>query len=97
MPALEPNLARALERNNSLLYLLMRKTVVKSLTTAALANGEVSVLRQVLKHAKLLHRFEGYDPLVNDKEPVGRALTIEEQQRLFETGRFGSRTLRSLE
>jgi hypothetical protein len=58
MPALEPNLARALERNNSLLYLLMRKTVVKSLTTAALANGEVSVLRQVLKHAKLWHRFE---------------------------------------
>ena len=93
MPALEPNLARAY----SLLYLLMRKSRVKSLMTAALANGEVSVLRQVLKHAKLLHRFEGYDPLVNDKEPVGRALTIEEQQRLFETGRFGSRTLRSLE
>lgn len=48
-------------------------------------NGEVSVLRQVLKHAKLWHRFEDYKSLVNNKEPVGRALSIEEQQRLFET------------
>jgi len=39
MPALEPNLARALERCYSLLYLLMRKSRVKSLMTAALANG----------------------------------------------------------
>jgi len=84
MPALEPNLARALERCYSLLYLLMRKSRMKSLTTATLSNGEVSVLRQVLKHAKLWHRFEEYDPLVNDTEPVGCALTIE-QQRLFET------------
>jgi integrase len=48
-------------------------------------NGEISVLRQVLKHAKLWHRFEEYQPLTNDKEPVGRALTVDEQQRLFET------------
>jgi len=47
-------------------------------------NGEVSVLRQVLKHAKLWHRFEDYKSLINDKEPVGRALSVEEQQRLFE-------------
>jgi hypothetical protein len=47
-------------------------------------NGEVSVLRQVLKHAKLWHRFEEYKSLINDKEPVGRALSIEEQKRLFE-------------
>jgi integrase len=48
-------------------------------------NGEVSVLRQVLKHAKLWHRFEEYKSQINDKEPVGRALSIEEQQRLFDT------------
>jgi integrase len=48
-------------------------------------NGEVSVLRQVLKHAKLWHRFEDDQPVINNKEPVGRALTIEEQKRLFET------------
>ena len=47
-------------------------------------NGEVSVLRQVLKHAKLWHRFEDYKSLINDKEPVGRALSVEEQQRLLD-------------
>jgi integrase len=48
-------------------------------------NGEVSVLRQVLKHAKLWHRFEDYKAITNNKEPVGRALSVEELQRLFET------------
>lgn len=48
-------------------------------------NGEISVLRQILKHAKLWHRFEEYDPITNDKEPVGRALSQHELQRLFET------------
>lgn len=48
-------------------------------------NGEVSVLRQVLKHAKLWHRFEEYKPITNDKPPVGRALSLNELKRLFET------------
>jgi integrase len=48
-------------------------------------NGEVSVLRQLLKHARLWSRFrEDYKPIPNTKLPVGRALTEEEQQRLFE-------------
>ncbi|MBA3515411.1 MAG: tyrosine-type recombinase/integrase [Pyrinomonadaceae bacterium] len=47
-------------------------------------NGEVSVLRQLLKHAKLWYRFEDYKSIRNTKPPVGRALTAEEQQRLFE-------------
>ena len=47
-------------------------------------NGEVSVLRQLLKHARLWYRFEDYEPIPNHKPPVGRALTEEEQQRLFE-------------
>ena len=47
-------------------------------------NGEVSVLRQLLKHAKLWYRFDDYKAIRNHKPPVGRALTEEEQQRLFE-------------
>ncbi len=47
-------------------------------------NGEVSVLRQLLKHAKLWYRFDDYKTIRNHKPPVGRALTAEEQQRLFE-------------
>jgi len=48
-------------------------------------NGELSVLREVLKRAKLWHRFEDdYATLRNRKPPFGRALTPEEQQRLFE-------------
>ena len=48
-------------------------------------NGEVSVLRQLLKHARLWSRFrEDYKPIPNTKAPVGRALTEEEQQKLFE-------------
>lgn len=47
-------------------------------------NGEVSVLRQVLKHARLWHRFsDDYRPLRNYKPPVGQALTAEDQERLF--------------
>src|SRR3989442_15368576 len=47
-------------------------------------NGEVSVLRQVLKRAKLWYRFaDEYTALRNRKPPVGRALTAEEQQQLF--------------
>jgi integrase len=48
-------------------------------------NGEISVLRQILKHSKLWHRFEDYKPILNDKEPVGRALNVEELKRLFDT------------
>jgi len=47
-------------------------------------NGELSVLRQVLKRARLWHRFaEDYKPLKNRKPPVGQALTAEQQERLF--------------
>jgi integrase len=49
-------------------------------------NGELSVLRQLLKHAKYWYRFsEDYRPVRNNKRPVGRALSHEEQKRLFET------------
>jgi hypothetical protein len=51
-------------------------------------NGELSVLRQVLKRAKLWYRFDDkYSTLLNRKPPVGRALTPEDQQRLFEIAR----------
>ena len=47
-------------------------------------NGEVSVLRQLLKKARLWYRFkEDYKPLLNNKPPVGRAATEEELLRLF--------------
>lgn len=51
-------------------------------------NGEISVLRQLLKRARLWYRFqEEYKPIRNLKAPVGRALTAEEVERLFEAGR----------
>jgi integrase len=51
-------------------------------------NGELSVLRQVLRHARLWYRFdEDYQALRNTKAPVGQALTDEEQQRLVATAR----------
>ena len=47
-------------------------------------NGEVSVLRQVLKHAKLWNALaEDYRPLPNRKPPIGQALTEEQQEHLF--------------
>jgi integrase len=47
-------------------------------------NGELSVLCQILKHARLWYRFqEDYRPIRNDKPPAGRALTHEEQAVLF--------------
>jgi integrase len=47
-------------------------------------NGEVSVLRQVLRHAKLWYKVEDdYRTLRNTKPPVGQALTDEQQQALF--------------
>ena len=47
-------------------------------------NGELSVLRQILKRAKLWYRFsDEYTTLRNRKPPVGRALTADEQHRLF--------------
>ena len=49
-------------------------------------NGTISVLRQLLKHARLwLPIAEDYKTIRNNKPPVGRALSLEEQQRLFET------------
>jgi len=51
-------------------------------------NGELSVLRQVLRHARLWYRFvDDYRPLKNTKPPVGQALTEDEQRRLFEVAR----------
>ncbi len=51
-------------------------------------NGELSVLRQLLKHAKLWYRFaEEYHPLKNTKPPAGQALTDEAQAHLFATAR----------
>jgi hypothetical protein len=45
-------------------------------------------LRQVLKRARLWYRFEDeYTTLRNRKPPVGRALTVDEQQRLFAIAR----------
>ena len=53
-------------------------------------NGELSVLRQLLKCAKLWYRFEDYEPVANTKPPVGRALTESEQARLFEVAQSRS-------
>jgi integrase len=51
-------------------------------------NGELSVLRQVLKRARLWYRFaDDYVTLRNRKPPVGLALTADEQQRLFAMAR----------
>lgn len=50
--------------------------------------SELSVLRQLLKHAKLWYRFAGdYRALKNTKPPAGPALTDEEQERLFAVAR----------
>lgn len=48
-------------------------------------NNELSALRQLLRHAKLWYRFEDYKSLPNTRPPVGRALSHEEQAKLFET------------
>jgi hypothetical protein len=48
-------------------------------------NSELSVLRQVLKHAKLWYRFsDDYRALKNTKPPAGQALTDNDQAHLFE-------------
>jgi hypothetical protein len=48
-------------------------------------NSELSVLRQILKHAKLWYRFaDDYKPLKNTKPPAGQALTDQDQAHLFE-------------
>jgi len=49
-------------------------------------NGEVSVLRQLLKHARLWYRIEDdHKPIRNHKQPVGWALTDEELSVLLFT------------
>lgn len=51
-------------------------------------NGEISVLRQVLRHARLWYRLQDdYRALKNTKPPAGQALTDEQQQKLFEVAR----------
>ena len=53
---------------------------------AKTVNGELSVLRQVLKRAKLWYRLaDEYSTIRNRNAPVGRALTPEEQHHLFIT------------
>ena len=47
-------------------------------------NGELSVLRQLLKHAKLWYRFaDDYKPLKNTKPPAGQAIGDDAQAHLF--------------
>jgi len=54
-------------------------------------NGEISVLRQLLKHARLWYRLQDdYKPIPNTKPPAGRALTREETSRLFEIAKTRS-------
>ena len=53
-------------------------------------NGELSVLRQLLKHAKLWYRFEDYEPIANTKPHVGKALTEADQARLFDVAQSRS-------
>jgi site-specific recombinase XerD len=51
-------------------------------------NGELSVLRQVLRHARLWYRLQDdCRALKNTKPPAGQALTDEQQQKLFEIAR----------
>jgi integrase len=51
-------------------------------------NGEISVLRQVLRHARLWYRLQDdYRALKNTRPPAGQALTDEQQQKLFEVAR----------
>ena len=59
-------------------------------------NGEISVLRQMLKHAKLWHRFEDYRPVPNDKPPVGRALSLDELKDYLRRLPFGKQGRRWL-
>ena len=57
-------------------------------------NGELSVLRQILRHARLWYRFqEDYRTLKNTKPPAGQAITDEQQQQLFEVARSQPRWL----
>ena len=49
-------------------------------------NGELSVLRQVLRHARLWYCFkDDYKPLKNTRPPAGQALTDEQLKQLFTT------------
>lgn len=62
-----------------------RKTAGRSPKTI---NGELSVVRQLLKHARLWYRFQDdYKPLKRDKPSVGVAMTPDQCERLFEIAR----------
>jgi integrase len=51
-------------------------------------NSELSVLRQLLKHAKLWYRYsEDYKALKNTKPPAGQAIADQEQARLFDVAK----------
>ena len=96
-----PRMVAYWRENAKPLAAFLGKTKLRSLTPGHLAayqnaridagrapktvNGELSVLRQVLKHARLWYRFkDDYKPLKNTKPPVGQAFTDKQQQRLFE-------------
>jgi integrase len=96
-----PRMAAYWLENAKPLSAFFKDTKLRHITTAQLAayqnartdegrapktiNGELSVLRQVLKRAKLWYRFsDEYTTLRNRKPPVGRALTPDEQEQLFE-------------
>ena len=51
-------------------------------------NGELSVLRQVLRYARLWYRLQDdYRALKNTKPPAGQALTDDDQRQLFQMAR----------
>ena len=51
-------------------------------------NGEVSVLRQLLKHGRLWYKFQDdYRPIPNNKPSVGRAVTQDQIEKLFDIAR----------
>jgi hypothetical protein len=56
--------------------------------TPKTVNGKLSVLRQVLRHARLWNRFQkDYRGLRNTKPPIGQALTDDDQKKLFRAAR----------
>lgn len=76
---------RSLDLNDIHLYRKARLALGRAPKTI---NGEVSVLAQVLRHARLWYKFEeDYKVLPNTKPPVGQALSVEDQQKLYEVAK----------
>jgi len=63
---------------------MLETNAIEDMRSEEASGWSLSVLRQILKRAKLWYRFsDEYTTLRNRKPPVGRALTPEEQERLF--------------